>query len=83
MPRSKLFALVVFGLGLALLVTVSPGLSQEEAAYEKWGLLVDVVTNIKQKYVDEVSDEELWTFQALIEPKGGKITFNEWAPHTG
>ncbi|MFH0964115.1 MAG: S41 family peptidase [Planctomycetota bacterium] len=60
MSRPKVVALIVFFAGLALLVSVRPGLSQDDAAYAKWNLLVEVVTNIKQKYVDEVSDEELF-----------------------
>ena len=82
MSRSKVIALVVFFLGLALLITVSPGLSQEEAAYEKWGLLVDVVTNIKQKYVDEVSDEELFRgaidgMMKVLDPHSTYITADQ------
>ena len=65
MSRSRVIALVIFFGALALLFAVRPGLSQDQVPYEKWNLLVDVVMNVKQRYVDEVSDEEL--FQGAID----------------
>ena len=60
MSRSRVLALVVFFGALALLVAVRPGLSQDNPPYEKWSLLDDVVREIKEKYVEDVDNDELF-----------------------
>ena len=60
MSRSRVLALVIFFGALALLVAVRPGLSQDRPPYDKWRLLDDVVREIKEKYVDEVDNDELF-----------------------